>query len=83
MGLHIERNRPAEQRKTLGVQNGTSHEQYPGGVCGNRWNRLVRGRQLGAKFVDRVRPDYMELMRNRLSSQLGERYVEVDNLLCS
>jgi len=35
------------------------------------------------KFVDRVRPDYMELMRNRLSSQLGEDYVEVENLLCS
>jgi 2-oxoglutarate ferredoxin oxidoreductase subunit beta len=35
------------------------------------------------KFVDRQRPDYMELMRNRLSGQLGERYIEVDNLVCS
>jgi 2-oxoglutarate ferredoxin oxidoreductase subunit beta len=35
------------------------------------------------KFVDRVRPDYMELMRNRLSTQLGDDYVEVENLVCS
>jgi 2-oxoglutarate ferredoxin oxidoreductase subunit beta len=34
------------------------------------------------KFVDRERPDYIELMRGRLSSQLGERYAEVDNLVC-
>jgi 2-oxoglutarate/2-oxoacid ferredoxin oxidoreductase subunit beta len=41
------------------------------------------GEIIVGKFVDRVRPDYMELMRNRLSSQLGEDYVEVENLLCS
>jgi 2-oxoglutarate ferredoxin oxidoreductase subunit beta len=35
------------------------------------------------KFVDRVRPDYAELMRGRLSEQLGERYIEMDNLVCS
>jgi 2-oxoglutarate ferredoxin oxidoreductase subunit beta len=34
------------------------------------------------KFVDRVRPDYAELMRGRLSQQLGERYTEMDNLVC-
>ena len=28
------------------------------------------------KFVDRERPDYAELMRNRLSEQLGDRYEE-------
>jgi 2-oxoglutarate ferredoxin oxidoreductase subunit beta len=41
------------------------------------------GEIIVGKFVDRVRPDYMELMRNRLSTQLGENYVEVENLLCS
>jgi 2-oxoglutarate ferredoxin oxidoreductase subunit beta len=35
------------------------------------------------KFIDRVRPDYAELMRGRLSEQLGERYIEMDNLVCS
>jgi 2-oxoglutarate ferredoxin oxidoreductase subunit beta len=41
------------------------------------------GEIIVGKFVDRVRPDYMEMMKGRLSSQLGERYVEVDNLVCS
>jgi 2-oxoglutarate ferredoxin oxidoreductase subunit beta len=41
------------------------------------------GEIIVGKFVDRVRPDYMELMRGRLSTQLGERYAEVDNLICS
>jgi 2-oxoglutarate ferredoxin oxidoreductase subunit beta len=34
------------------------------------------------KFVDRDRPDYLELMRGRLSDQLGDRYVETENLVC-
>jgi 2-oxoglutarate ferredoxin oxidoreductase subunit beta len=41
------------------------------------------GEIIVGKFVDRQRPDYMELMRNRLAGQLGERYIEVDNLVCS
>jgi 2-oxoglutarate ferredoxin oxidoreductase subunit beta len=35
------------------------------------------------KFVDRERPDYLDLMRGRLSEQLGDRYVETENLVCS
>ncbi len=35
------------------------------------------------KFVDRDRPDYLELMRGRLSDQLGDRYIETENLVCS
>lgn len=35
------------------------------------------------KFVDRDRPDYLELMRGRLSEQLGDRYIEMENLVCS
>jgi len=34
------------------------------------------------KFVDRERPDYQQLMRGRLSSQLGERYLEADEPVC-
>jgi 2-oxoglutarate/2-oxoacid ferredoxin oxidoreductase subunit beta len=34
------------------------------------------------KFVDRERPDYRVLMRERLSSQLGERYTEAENPVC-
>jgi 2-oxoglutarate ferredoxin oxidoreductase subunit beta len=35
------------------------------------------------KFVDRDRPDYLELMRGQLSEQLGDRYIETENLVCS
>jgi 2-oxoglutarate ferredoxin oxidoreductase subunit beta len=35
------------------------------------------------KFVDRNRPDYMELMKQQLGDSLGDEYVEVDNLVCS
>jgi 2-oxoglutarate ferredoxin oxidoreductase subunit beta len=41
------------------------------------------GEIIVGKFVDRDRPDYLELMKGRLSEQLGERYAEVGNLLCS
>ena len=34
------------------------------------------------KFVDRERPDYLELMRSQLQGQLGERYVETEALKC-
>ncbi len=35
------------------------------------------------KFVDRERPDYIELMRGRLSEQLGDRYVQTECTVCS
>ena len=38
------------------------------------------GEIIVGKFVDRQRPDYLELMRNRLASQLGDDYVETENL---
>jgi 2-oxoglutarate ferredoxin oxidoreductase subunit beta len=35
------------------------------------------------KFVDRTRPDYMEMMKHQLAESLGEEYIEVDELVCS
>ncbi len=35
------------------------------------------------KFIDRERPDYTELMRGRLSEQLGDRYVQMECTVCS
>jgi len=35
------------------------------------------------KFVDRERPDYMELMRGQMIEQLGDRFVEAEALVCS
>ena len=34
------------------------------------------------KFVDRERPDYLDLMRGQLHEQLGERFVETESLTC-
>ena len=41
------------------------------------------GEIIVGKFVDLQRPDYIELMRNQLSTQLGERYAEADDLVCA
>ncbi len=41
------------------------------------------GEIIVGKFVDRERPDYMELMRGQLMEQLGDRYVEAEDLVCS
>jgi len=35
------------------------------------------------KFVDRDRPEFLDLMRRQLAGQLGERYVEVEHLVCN
>jgi len=35
------------------------------------------------KFVDRDRPDYLELMRGQMLEQLKDRYVEAEHLVCS
>jgi len=37
---------------------------------------------LVGKFVDRERPDYLEVMRGQLHQQLGERFVETECLTC-
>ncbi len=41
------------------------------------------GEILVGKFVDRERPEYMDLMRAQLAQQLGERYVETEHLVCN
>ena len=41
------------------------------------------GEIIVGKFVDRDRPDYLELMRGQLLEQLKDRYVEAEHLVCS
>jgi len=41
------------------------------------------GEIIVGKFVDRDRPDYMELMRGQMLEQLKDRYVEAGHLVCS
>ncbi len=40
------------------------------------------GEIIVGKFVDRDRPEFMELMRSQLIEQLGDRYVETEHLVC-
>jgi 2-oxoglutarate/2-oxoacid ferredoxin oxidoreductase subunit beta len=42
-----------------------------------------QGEIIVGKFVDRERPNYMELMRHKLQDSLGENYVETEELSCS
>ncbi len=41
-----------------------------------------QGEIIVGKFVDRERPDYLDVMRHQLHEQLGERYVETECLTC-
>lgn len=43
----------------------------------------MQGEILVGKFVDRDRPDFMELMRQQFTEKLGERYLEPECVSCS
>ncbi|HWB96481.1 MAG TPA: hypothetical protein VG672_07255, partial [Bryobacteraceae bacterium] len=43
----------------------------------------MQGEILLGKFVDRDRPDYLELMRRQLSEKLGDRYHEAEAPVCA
>ena len=58
------------------------HSKVKNGASLNELAITRDGEIVVGKFVDRERPDYQALMRERLSSQLGERYTEADNLVC-
>jgi 2-oxoglutarate ferredoxin oxidoreductase subunit beta len=45
-------------------------------------NLDMRGEIIVGKFVDRQRPDYLELMRHQMVAQLGDRYVEAPSCAC-
>jgi 2-oxoglutarate ferredoxin oxidoreductase subunit beta len=42
-----------------------------------------QGEIIVGKFVDRERPNYMELMQHKLQESLGDKYVETEELSCS
>lgn len=53
------------------------------GAPTNEVGLTKEGEIIVGKFVDRERPEYVELMRNQLAAQLGERYVDVEHLVCN
>jgi 2-oxoglutarate ferredoxin oxidoreductase subunit beta len=51
----------------------------PTGECNlTRTGEIVLG-----KFVDRDRPDYLEMLRTQMVHTLGDRYVEPEGPCCS
>lgn len=42
----------------------------------------MQGEIVVGKFVDRNRPDYMELMRHQFTEKLGDRYMEPECAIC-
>jgi 2-oxoglutarate ferredoxin oxidoreductase subunit beta len=42
----------------------------------------MQGEIVVGKFVDRDRPDYMQLMKERFTERLGERYMEPECVTC-
>jgi 2-oxoglutarate ferredoxin oxidoreductase subunit beta len=42
----------------------------------------MRGEIIVGKFVDRERPDYSSLLRNQMTAQLGDAYVEAPGCSC-
>ena len=42
----------------------------------------MRGEIIVGKFVDRERPDYSSLLRNQMTAQLGDAYVEASDCSC-
>jgi 2-oxoglutarate ferredoxin oxidoreductase subunit beta len=53
------------------------------GIATNEVALGMRDEIIVGKFVDRERPDYLELMRNQMTAQLGEKYVEAPTCVCS
>ena len=58
------------------------HSKVKNGAPTSELELTKEGEIIVGKFVDRERPNYIETMRSRLSSQLGERYMEADELVC-
>jgi len=58
------------------------HSKVAKGVPASEAALSKQGDILVGKFVDRERPDYMELMRHQLSETLGDRYVQAELPIC-
>jgi 2-oxoglutarate ferredoxin oxidoreductase subunit beta len=59
-----------------------THSKLKNGASLDELSITKEGEIVVGKFVDRERPDYQQLMRGRLSQQLGERYIEADCPVC-
>ena len=61
------------------------HKEHSEVLKGNRTCQAALGKQgdiLVGEFVDRDRPDYLELMRRQMSETAGDRYVRAELPIC-
>jgi 2-oxoglutarate ferredoxin oxidoreductase subunit beta len=58
------------------------HSKVRNGAPTSELAMSKEGEIVVGKFVDRERPDYQELMRGRLSEQLGDRYIDMECPVC-
>jgi 2-oxoglutarate/2-oxoacid ferredoxin oxidoreductase subunit beta len=72
--LYQRRNKLGDALETMKYYKAASKVRH--GVPTSETSLTKQGEIIVGKFVDRDRPDYMELMRNQYTARLGDRYQE-------
>jgi 2-oxoglutarate ferredoxin oxidoreductase subunit beta len=78
--LYQRRNKMGDGLETMKFYK--EHSKTRNGCPTSEVGLSKQGEIIVGKFVDRERPDYLDLMRQQLSAELGERYVDQTELVC-
>ncbi|HYX67529.1 MAG TPA: 2-oxoacid:ferredoxin oxidoreductase subunit beta [Terriglobales bacterium] len=78
--LYQRRNKMGDGLETMKFYK--EHSKTKNGCPTSEVGLSKQGEIIVGKFVDRERPDYLDLMRQQLSAELGERYVDPAELVC-
>lgn len=78
--LYQRRNKLGDALETMKYYKAASKVRH--GAPTNEAALSKQGEIIVGKFVDRDRPDYLELMRHQFREQLGERYQEAEVPVC-
>jgi 2-oxoglutarate ferredoxin oxidoreductase subunit beta len=78
--LYQRRNKLGDALETMKYYKAASKIRH--GVPTSEAALSMKGEIIVGKFVDRDRPDYMELMRQQFTESLGERYQEPEAMVC-
>jgi 2-oxoglutarate ferredoxin oxidoreductase subunit beta len=79
--LYQRRNRLGDGLDTMKYYK--EHSKIRHGASTSEVGFSGQGEIIVGKFVDRERPDYLDMMRRQLSERLGEKFVEAGELICS
>jgi 2-oxoglutarate ferredoxin oxidoreductase subunit beta len=78
--LYQRRNKLGDGLETMKYYKAASKIRHDAPTCEAALSK--QGEIIVGKFVDRDRPDYMELMRQQFKAQLSERYQETEAVAC-